>query len=164
MKIIIAADQKSFDTKNHLLQIMQKFGYEYTDVNPETPGSYPEIAQAVVDGIQSGAYDRGICMCMSGMGVSIYCNKFKGVYAGLCHGVFDARRSRIFNGTNVLVMGGGLVGKILAEEIMLAWLGVEYLEGISEKDLPNAKTNLDGLKLAEQKAQAQYEGIAKSSN
>jgi ribose 5-phosphate isomerase B len=156
MKIILAADEKSFETKNHLVKILEKYGYEYTDKNPISPGSYPGIAQDVVDGIQSGEYDRGICMCMSGMGVSIYCNKFPNVYAGLCHGVFDARRSRIFNGTNVLVMGGGLVGKILAEEIMLAWLGADYLEGIPEEGLANARTNLDGLKQAEQLAREQY--------
>ena len=44
------------------------------------------------------------------MGVSIICNKHRGVYAALCESVYQARRAKQVNNTNVLCMGGFIIG------------------------------------------------------
>ena len=50
------------------------------------------------------------------MGLSIIANKHKGVYAALVESVWTARRSKTVNNTNVLCMGGFVVGAVMAVE------------------------------------------------
>ena len=79
---------------------------------------------------QSKEYDRGIAICGTGMGVSIIANKFRGVYAALCECVYTARRSKTINNSNVLCMGGFVVGNVLGCEMANAWLEAEHLKGL----------------------------------
>ena len=133
MEVIMGADQMGFDLKNAIKEDLIKRGYEITDVNPDAPILYQDAAKLVARGVQSKEYDRGIAICGTGMGVSIICNKHRGIYAALCESIYQAWRSKVVNNTNVLCMGGFIIGHELGREMARAWLEAEYMVGLDPK-------------------------------
>ena len=73
MKIIMGADPAGFDLKNAIKEALLKRGYDVTDVDPDTPVLFQDAAVAVARGGQSKEYDRGIAICGTGMGGSLFC-------------------------------------------------------------------------------------------
>lgn len=130
MKIIMGADPAGFELKNAIKKDLLKRGYDITDVDPETPVLFQEAAKAVAKGVQSKVYDRGIAICGTGMGVSIICNKHRGIYAALCESVYQAKRAKTVNNTNVLCMGGFIIGNEMGCEMARAWLEAEHMKGL----------------------------------
>ena len=102
MKIIMGADPAGFELKNAIKEDLLKRGYEIMDIDPDEPVLFQEAAKAVARGVQSKEYERGIAICGTGMGVSIICNKHRGVYAALCESIYQARRAKVVNNTNVV--------------------------------------------------------------
>ena len=113
-KVIIGGDPGGFELKNAVRDHLIEEGYDVTDVDPQSPDLFQDVAVKVAQGVQSGTYDRGIAICGTGMGVSIICNKHRGVYAALCESVYQARRAKQVNNTNVLCMGGFIIGPEMA--------------------------------------------------
>ena len=97
MKIIMGADPAGFELKNAIKEDLLKRGYDVTDIDPDTPVLFQDAAKAVARGVQSKEYERGIAICGTGMGVSIICNKHRGVYAALCESIYQARRAKVVN-------------------------------------------------------------------
>lgn len=131
MKLIMGADPAGFDLKNAIKADLLKKGYNITDVDPDTPMLFKEAAVAVARGVQSKEFDRGIAICGTGMGVSIICNKHRGVYAALCESLYQARRAKVVNNTNVLCMGGFIIGNEMGIEMANAWLEAEHMVGLT---------------------------------
>ena len=129
-RLIIGADPSGFALKEAVKAHLIQQGYDITDVSPDGPLLYQDAAKLVAKGVQSKEYERGIVMCGTGMGVSIIANKFRGVYAALCECVYTARRSKTINNSNVLCMGGFVVGNVLGCEMANAWLEAEHLKGL----------------------------------
>lgn len=131
MKIIIGADAAGFELKNAIKADLLKKGYEITDIDPKVPVLFQDAASLVASGIQSNDYERGIAVCGTGMGVSIICNKHKGVYAALCESLYQARRAKIVNNTNVLCLGGFIIGNEMGIEMANAWLEARHMSGLT---------------------------------
>ena len=74
----------------------------------------------------SGECDKGIVLCTTGIGVSITANKVKGIRCALLSDVMSARMTREHNDTNMMAIGAGVVGTMLALEIADTWLGTEF--------------------------------------
>ena len=70
--------------------------------------------------------DKGIVICTTGIGISITANKFKGVRAALCSDCFSAEATRLHNDANVLALGAGVVGELLALKIVDIFLSTEF--------------------------------------
>ena len=77
--------------------------------------------------------ERGLLICGTGIGMSIVANRFAGVRAALCHDLYTARISREHNDANILALGGRLIGKGLAREILKVWLETEFQGGRHER-------------------------------
>ncbi len=58
--------------------------------------------------------------------MSIVANKFPNVRASLCNDLFTAKMSRLHNDANILVIGGRIVGKDLAKEIVRIWMETPF--------------------------------------
>ena len=101
----------------------------------ETPVDYPEIGMAVAEKVSTGEIPRGILICGTGIGMSMVANRFPGVRATLCHDLYTARMSREHNDSNVLVLGGRLLGKGIAREIVGVWLEAEFSGGNHQRRL-----------------------------
>ena len=110
MKVIMGADAGGFELKNAIKEDLIKRGYDITDIDPDEPVLFQDAAKAVARGVQSKEFERGIAICGTGMGVSIICNKHRGVYAALAESIYQARRAKTVNNTNVLCMGGFIIG------------------------------------------------------
>lgn len=117
--------------KNAIKENLLKKGYEITDIDPDSPVLFQEVAANVARGVQSKEYERGIAICGTGMGVSIICNKHRGVYAALCESLYQARRAKTVNNTNVLCMGGFIIGNEMGIEMANAWLEAEHMSGLT---------------------------------
>lgn len=152
MKVIMGADFGGYDLKEAVKKDLIAHGYDVTDVSPDGPITYQDAAKMVAKGVQSKEYDRGIALCGTGMGVSIIANKFRGVYAALCEGVYTAVRSKTINNTNVLCMGGFITGPYLGCRIANAWLEAEHLQGLEPAE--KEKCGMESLEIPKAEAEA----------
>lgn len=132
MKIAVGCDHGALELKNAVVCHLQEKGYEVCDFGTHTMDScdYPDFAAMAAKAVASGACDRGIVMCTTGIGVSIAANKIKGIRCALLSDVASARLTREHNDSNVMALGAGVVGKILALEIVDTWLRTEFSGGV----------------------------------
>ena len=128
MKISIGCDHGALALKNKVVAHLEKQGHEVKDFGTHTPDScdYPEFAAAAARAVASGECEKGIVLCTTGIGVSITANKIKGIRCALLSDVMSARMTREHNDTNMMAIGAGVVGQMLALEIVDTWLGTEF--------------------------------------
>ena len=128
MKIAIACDHGALALKNKLVSHLTAKGYEMVDFGTHTLDScdYPDFAAPAAKAVASGQCDKGIVLCTTGIGVSITCNKVNGIRCALLSDVMSARMTREHNDTNMMAIGAGVVGQMLALEIADTWLGTEF--------------------------------------
>ena len=128
MKISVGCDHGALELKNALVAHLNKKGYEVKDFGTYTPDScdYPEFAEAAARAVASGECDRGIVLCTTGIGVSITANKVKGVRCALLTDTMTARLTREHNDTNMMALGAGVVGPMLALQIVDTWLETPF--------------------------------------
>ncbi len=131
MKIVAAADHAGYELKNQLVALLREQGHEVEDLgtNENASVDYPDYAHRVADKIVSGAAERGLLVCGTGVGMAITANRHPGVRAVVASDVFTARMSRSHNDANVLALGSRVVGAGLAREILSAWLNGDYEGG-----------------------------------
>ncbi len=86
----------------------------------------PRFGEKVSALVSSGKIERGILICGTGLGMSMVANKFPNVRASLCNDLFTAKMSRLHNDANVLVLGGRVIGKDLAYEIVKTWVSTPF--------------------------------------
>ena len=131
MKIAIACDHGALDLKNAIVAHLEKKGYEVSDFGTHTLDScdYADYASKAALAVANGQCDRGIVLCTTGIGMSISANKIKGIRCALLSDVLSARMTREHNDTNMMAMGAGVVGQMLALEIVDTWLTTEFSNG-----------------------------------
>jgi ribose 5-phosphate isomerase B len=128
MKIAIGCDHGALELKNAMIAHLEKQGHEVVNFGTDTLTScdYPDFAAPAAKAVASGECDKGIVLCTTGIGVSITCNKIKGIRCALLSDVMSARMTREHNDTNMMAIGAGVVGQMLALEIADTWLGTEF--------------------------------------
>lgn len=126
--IAVGCDQAGFELKKTVIGYLEENNYEYKDLGTYSEDSvdYPVYAKKVVKAILDGEADKGILICGTGIGVSITANRYKGIRCALCSDVFSAKATRAHNDSNVLALGGRVIGPGLATEIVDAWLNTEF--------------------------------------
>jgi ribose 5-phosphate isomerase B len=136
-RIIIGCDHAAYHLKETLKSAMTDQGIEVTDVGTysETSLDYPQTGKTVAEKISSGEFERGILICGTGLGMSMVANKYPHVRAALCNDLFSAAMSRRHNDANILVMGGRVIGDILAQEILKTWLQTPFEGGRHQRRL-----------------------------
>jgi ribose 5-phosphate isomerase B len=73
--------------------------------------------------------ERGIFVDGVGYGSALIANRIYGVYAAVCQDPFCAGLARSHSDTNVLCIGGKIIGSALAHEVVKAWMLTEFLGG-----------------------------------
>jgi len=128
MKISIGCDHGALALKNKVVAHLQAKGHEVIDFGTHTLDScdYPDFAGKAAQAVGSGECDRGIVLCTTGIGVSIAANKVKGVRCALLSDVMSARMTRDHNDTNMMALGAGVVGEMLALEIVDIWVNTPF--------------------------------------
>ncbi len=128
MKIAIACDHGALALKNKVIAHLEAQGHQIKNFGTDTLDScdYPDYAAPAAQAVAAGECDKGIVLCTTGIGVSITANKVKGIRCALLSDVLSARMTREHNDTNMMAIGAGIVGEMLALEIVDTWLGTEF--------------------------------------
>lgn len=136
-KLIIGCDHAAFGLKQSIKAFLQSTGVEVEDAGAFDLSSvdYPRIAARVASQISNGTYQRGILMCGTGLGMSMAANRYPHVRAALCNDLFSATMSRRHNDANILVMGGRVIGDVLAIEIVRTWMTTPFEGGRHQQRL-----------------------------
>lgn len=136
-KLIIGCDHAAVGLKEIIKNHLLKRGVDVDDVGTFSQDSvdYPDIGRQVAAQVSTGAYQRGILLCGTGLGMSMVANRFAHVRAALCNDLFSAAMSRRHNDANILVMGGRVIGDVLALEIVDTWLATEFEGGRHQRRL-----------------------------
>jgi ribose 5-phosphate isomerase B len=129
--ILIGSDHAGFDLKTFLAGHLRREGLQVVDVGcmEEISCDYPEMAQDLCNRILAGEAPRGVLICGTGLGMCMAANRFNGIRAALCTTEFHARMSRSHNDSNVLVLGGRIIGPELALSILKVWLETPFEGG-----------------------------------
>lgn len=129
--IIMGCDHAAFELKEALKNFLTTNGHVVEDVGAFSLDSvdYPDIAIQVASQISQGKYQRGILLCGTGLGMSMAANRFSHVRAALCNDLFSAGMCRRHNDANILVLGGRVIGDVLAKEIVQTWLDTPFEGG-----------------------------------
>ena len=131
MKIAICSDHGGYELKTTLIPYIESMGHEVCDMGCYSGESvdYPDFAFPMAQAVASGAFERGIAICGTGIGVSICCNKVAGIRCALCGDVLSAELTRRHNDSNVLAMGGRIIGVETAKAIVKVWLCTKFEGG-----------------------------------
>ena len=131
MNIAIACDHGALGLKDKIAVHLKEAGHTVADFGTHTAAScdYPDFAAAAAQAVAQGQCDRGIVLCTTGIGVSIAANKVNGIRCALLSDLMSARLTREHNDTNMMAMGAGVVGEMLALEIVDTWLGTAFSGG-----------------------------------
>ena len=136
-KIAIASDHGGFDLKESIIAHLLNTGWKVNDLGPYSRDSvdYPDFGIKLAEEVSVRKVERGIVICGTGIGMSIVVNRFPGIRGTLCSDLFTAKLCREHNDSNILVMGGRLIGKGLATEIVNTWLNTPFEGGRHQRRL-----------------------------
>lgn len=141
MRIALGADHHGVTLKARIREALESPGRHghaaHTCVDfgahADGPADYPDFARPVAEGVASGAFDRGILICGSGIGMSIAANKVPGVRAALVHYPDDAQLCRQHNDANVVTLAGRALAPELALDIVNTFLHTPFAGGRHER-------------------------------
>ena len=128
MKIAVACDHGALALKNKVIAHLEAKGHEVVNYGTDTLDScdYPDFVAPAAKAVASGECEKGILLCTTGIGVSIAANKVNGIRCALLSDKMSARLTREHNDTNLMAMGAGGVGEMLALEIVDVWMETEF--------------------------------------
>ena len=135
MKIAIGSDKSGFAAKEAIKAYLTEAGVEFDDLGTqdlEHVMPYYAVASKVAPLVQSGEYEKAVLICGTGAGMCVVSNKFKGVYAVACEGVYSAKMARAINNANVLCMGGWIVGPEMAVEMTKTFLATDWCQDLED--------------------------------
>ena len=126
--IALGCDHGGFKLKQEIKKHLEKNGIAYKDYGCDSPAStdYPIYAKKVAHAILDGECEKGILICGTGIGISITANKIRGIRAALCTDCFTAEATRLHNDSNILALGGRVVGPGLAVKIVDTFLNTPF--------------------------------------
>ncbi len=135
MKIAIGSDKSGFAAKEAIKSYLTEIGADFDDLGTtdlEHVHPYYQVAGEVAPRVQSGEYDRAVLICGTGAGMSVVSNKYKGVYAVACEGVYSVKMARAINNASILCMGGWIVGPEMAVEMVKTFLATEWCQDLED--------------------------------
>ncbi len=126
-KIGLAYDHRGYNLCQKLTKYLKNKGYTIIDYGSGNmlTSDYPVAAFALGKGIKEGEVEKGIAICGSGIGISIACNKVKGVRCAKVNNVKEMKQSRCDNDANVMAISGKMP-LIRAKDIVDVFLKTEY--------------------------------------
>lgn len=126
--IALGCDHGGYELKQEIIKYLEDNKIEYKDYGCDSMAStdYPIYAKRVAKAILDGECEKGILVCGTGIGISIAANKIKGIRCALCTDCFCAEATRLHNDSNVLALGGRVVGAGLAVKIVDTFLNTPF--------------------------------------
>ena len=131
MKIAVGCDHGGLEHKNAIVEHLKSEGFEVEDfgIYENKSVDYPEIALKVANSIKNGENELGILVCGTGIGMSLAANKVNGIRAAACSEHFSAKYTRLHNNSNILCLGGRVIGIGTALELCDIFVNTEFEGG-----------------------------------
>jgi ribose 5-phosphate isomerase B len=129
MKVAFGCDHAGWPLRERILAELRSRAVQVLDYGSAelVPGDdYPDVAAAIGRAVASGAAERGVLVCGSGVGASIAASKLSGVRCALCHDSFSARQGVEDDDMNVIALGARVIGSELAAELLHAFLEARF--------------------------------------
>src|ERR671910_2643592 len=129
MRVAVAFDHRGVKLRERVLAVVEGLGHETMDLGADASEpriDYPDKAQEVGDAIRSGAAERAVFVCGSGVGASVAACKLPGIRAAVCHDPYSAHQGVEHDDMNVLCLGSEVVGPSLAHDLVAAFLGARF--------------------------------------
>lgn len=147
MKIAIGCDHGGLEHKNAIVEHLKSRSFEVNDfgIYEQKSVDYPEIAFKVAKSITNGENELGILVCGTGIGMSLAANKVKGIRAAACSEHFSAKYTRLHNNSNILCLGGRVVGIGTALELVDLFVDTEF-EGGRHQRRVDLITDIENIK------------------
>lgn len=133
--VALGSDHAGFELKEIVKEHLSERGITPLDLGTDSTRSvdYPDYARKVCEAVLNGTAEKGILLCGTGLGMSMMANRYKGIRGALCHDHFTAVAARSHNDSNVLILGGRILGADLAREIVDTWLDTPFEGGRHER-------------------------------
>lgn len=131
MKIAVGCDHGGLEHKNAIAEHLKSEGFEVEDfgIYENKSVDYPEIALKMANSIKNGENELGILVCGTGIGMSLAANKVNGIRAAACSEHFSAKYTRLHNNSNILCLGGRVIGIGTALELCDIFVNTEFEGG-----------------------------------
>jgi len=131
MKVGISNDHAAVELKNSVMEHLKSEGYEVVNYGTDSQESYdyPLAGAILAKAVQNKEVDLGIAICGTGVGISIACNKHKGIRACCCSEATSARLTREHNNANIICFGARIVSTELANDIVDSFLKTPFSNG-----------------------------------
>ncbi len=128
MKVGIACDHRGYKLKEKLKKYLTKKGYEVLDLGTNSPEScdYSDYGIALGEKVRDKEVEFGIAVCGTGIGISIACNKVKGIRCARITNSRDAKETRIHNNANIVALNEKLFF-FEAKDIVDTFLNTKYV-------------------------------------
>ena len=129
--IALACDHGALALKERVKAHLIAQGHQVEDFGTHSTenSDYPDFAARAALAVAQGRCAQGIVLCTTGIGVSITANKVRGIRCALCTDPLMAELTRLHNDTNVLALGAGVTGDLIALRIVETWLGTGFEGG-----------------------------------
>ena len=103
-------------------------GHQVIDQGPDTDDrvDYPDYAAKVANDVASGAADRGVLVCGTGIGMALAADKVAGIRAANIINPQFAALCREHNDANVITLSGRFVTLETNQEILDVFLTTEF--------------------------------------
>jgi ribose 5-phosphate isomerase B len=125
----IASDHGGYELKEYLAGKLREAGHEvieFGDRQSKPDDDYPDFVVPLARAVARGDLQRGVAICGSGVGASVAANKVAGVRACLIHETFSAHQGVEDDDLNVICLGGLVVGRALAWELVQTFLAARF--------------------------------------
>lgn len=123
----IASDHAGYEVKQQLINFLENNNYDVIDygTNSSESVNYPNYAFKIGEDVANGNLEKGILICKTGIGMSIACNKVKGVRCSKVDNVNEAKLTREHNDSNVISLSAIKSIEEL-KEILLTYLETPF--------------------------------------
>jgi len=128
--IYITCDHAGFDLKQKIVKYFDKNNLKYIDLGPFKYielDDYPDYAKNLCEKILNDSNSLGIIICKNGVGVSIACNRFKGIRTALTFSKEHAKSSKIDDNSNIIALPSAYLSYQKSIEIINEWLKTNFL-------------------------------------
>ncbi|MGM9930980.1 ribose 5-phosphate isomerase B [Pradoshia sp.] len=134
MKIAMASDHAGYELKQEIKEILEGQGHEIVDFGAHSTeaADLPDSIYPASIAIARGEAERGIFIDGVGYGSAMIANKIYGLNAVVCQDPFCARLAREHTNSNVLCLGGKIIGSAIAHEIVDVWMKTDFMGDVEK--------------------------------
>ena len=129
----IASDHGGFELKEYIRENISDTQWKDYGCYSEDSIDYPDVAKTIANGILNNEVNTAVAICGTGIGISIALNRHQKVRAALCHDLHTTEMARMHNDANILTLGGRIIDKDLALEMVRVFLKTPFEGGRHER-------------------------------